>query len=412
MRRKKLKRKNMSVVTWKDTLKFLPIAAVFTAALAFAALYLTINTAHIVSPENLVIFKEREMVTKNGTISGCNLFAGRWVYDDVSRPLYKEGKCKLMEEDFACEKYGRKNLKYQNWRWQPHQCDLPMFNGTALLEKLRNKKVVFVGDSLNRNQWRSFLCLTVPHLPPKIILKGNYLNFEVKDYNATISLYWSPYLVESNFDNTLNHGANDQRTIRLKSIEKHGRNWMNADILIFDTFAWWTIPNTTILWGSFNSSDAIYKQVQTSVRHYEIALNTWSEWLEFQVDRNKTKIFFMSASPFRLGLTTWGTSSSCYNATEPIFDETYWPNAVKRSLMEVAESTIEKLEERGVKVQYLNITQLSSYREDAHPSIYKQFWKSIEKPLDPNKYSDCMHWCLPGVPDTWNEILYAYIMEL
>lgn len=113
--------------------------------------------------------------------------------------------------------------------------------------------------------------------------------------------------------------------------------------------------------------------------------------------------------------THWGTSARCYNTTEPIFDETYWPNAVNRSMMEIAESTIEKLKRRapGLYVEYLNITQLSGYREDARPSIYKAFWKSQDKEQfkDHTRFSDCIHWCLPGVPDTWNQFLYVYIMK-
>jgi hypothetical protein len=27
----------------------------------------------------------------------------------------------------------------------------------------------------------------------------------------------------------------------------------------------------------------------------------------------------------------------------------------------------------------------------------------------PELYLDCSHWCLPGVPDSWNELLYAQI---
>ena len=84
-----------------------------------------------------------------------------------------------------------------------------------------------------------------------------------------------------------------------------------------------------------------------------------------------------------------------------------------RRMMHIVESTIEKLEKRGVRVQYLNITHLSDYRKDAHPSIYKQFYGSLTQTqlADPKSYSDCLHWCLPGVPDVWNQILYSYIMN-
>jgi hypothetical protein len=27
------------------------------------------------------------------------------------------------------------------------------------------------------------------------------------------------------------------------------------------------------------------------------------------------------------------------------------------------------------------------------------------------KSQDCVHWCLPGVPDTWNELLYALLFK-
>ena len=61
---------------------------------------------------------------------------------------------------------------------------------------------------------------------------------------------------------------------------------------------------------------------------------------------------------------------------------------------------------RGMGVQLLDITGMSNYRKDAHCSIYTR----VEKPLSMNN-QDCSHWCLPGVPDAWNELLYAMIMK-
>lgn len=45
----------------------------------------------------------------------------------------------------------------------------------------------------------------------------------------------------------------------------------------------------------------------------------------------------------------------------------------------------------------LDITRLSQYRPDGHPSVY-----GVGGHISP----DCTHWCLPGVPDTWNQLLY------
>lgn len=41
-------------------------------------------------------------------------------------------------------------------------------------------------------------------------------------------------------------------------------------------------------------------------------------------------------------------------------------------------------------------------RKDAHPSIYTGHGGHT---------NDCSHWCLPGVPDTWNMLLYASLVQ-
>lgn len=48
----------------------------------------------------------------------------------------------------------------------------------------------------------------------------------------------------------------------------------------------------------------------------------------------------------------------------------------------------------------LDITTLSQLRKDAHPSAYSGDHAGV----------DCSHWCLPGLPDTWNELLYAALV--
>jgi hypothetical protein len=70
------------------------------------------------------------------------------------------------------------------------------------------------------------------------------------------------------------------------------------------------------------------------------------------------------------------------------------------------------LEEKGIHIQILNITELSDYRKDGHPTVFRKQFHPLTKEqiMNPASYADCIHWCLPGVPDVWNEFLYGYLM--
>ncbi|CAK9150435.1 unnamed protein product [Ilex paraguariensis] len=234
-----------------------------------------------------------------------------------------------------------------------------------------------------------------------------------KEYNASIGFYWAPLLVESNCDDPLNHRVQN-RIARIQTIEKHAKHWTDADILIFDSYAWWLENTMTLLWESFNSSEGIYKEVG-KLRGYEMALKTWSDWLDIHVNRTKTQLFFMSLSPSHFLGADWGMASdqNCYNETEPISKDGYWGSMSDHRMMQIVEATIDELRTRGLAVQIINITQPSEYRKDAHPSIYRRSPVPLteEQLSNPQSYSDCLHWCLPGVPDVWNELLYAYLFN-
>lgn len=128
--RKKIKEHNdkTSPITWKSMLIIPQVISVILFTLVASVLHLKYNDGNIVKVENILLLKEEKPVkTKNSVNQECNLFSGKWVYDDVFYPHYKEKQCSFMEGDFSCELHGRKNLTFQNWRWQPHNCDLPRF---------------------------------------------------------------------------------------------------------------------------------------------------------------------------------------------------------------------------------------------------------------------------------------------
>lgn len=102
----------------------------------------------------------------------------------------------------------------------------------------------------------------------------------------------------------------------------------------------------------------------------------------------------------------------CAKETEPVLNASMALNVgTDRRLFAAAEEVT-----RGMKVpvSFVNITRLSEYRKDAHTSVHTIRQGKIltpEQKADPATFADCIHWCLPGLPDTWNEFLYARIIS-
>ncbi|PPS18013.1 hypothetical protein GOBAR_AA02554 [Gossypium barbadense] len=328
----------------------------------------------------------------DGIGSKCDIYKGKWVFD-ASYPLYNSRNCPFIHQEFNCQNNGRPDRLYQNFRWQPTSCNLPRFNGKDFLRKFRGKRIMFVGDSLGLNQWQSLTCLLHTATPqdPYISQRVAAIStFSFPTYGVSIMFLRNAFLVDI-------VNEKDRRVLKLNSIG-NGRIWKGYDVLIFDTWHWWLLTGRKQPWDYVQDNNITHKNMHRTVA-YKKALRTWARWVNLNVDPAKTKVFFQGVSPDHVDSRDWAdpTAKTCRGETWPILSTEYPggspspQDVLKRVLRSVSK-----------KVHLLDITVLSQLRKDGDPSAFG---------YGGHRGNDCTHWCLPGVPDTWNELLFATLIQ-
>ncbi|GKD71742.1 trichome birefringence-like protein 10, partial [Tanacetum coccineum] len=146
---------------------------------------------------------------------------------------------------------------------------------------------------------------------------------------------------------------------------------------------------------------------------YRKALETVISWINSEVNKTKTQVFFRTYAPVHFRGGNWRAGGNCHLERLPNLGSTpkqpssTWPQY--QIFSKVISDHSKNTSNDDTKVlKILNTTIMSSKRKDGHPSLY--YLGPKLSPAAAHR-QDCSHWCLPGVPDAWNEILYALILK-
>ncbi|XP_042499197.1 protein ALTERED XYLOGLUCAN 4 [Macadamia integrifolia] len=393
--------------------------------LYFYPLHLTPSLSNQAPPHKPVILSA-QVLKRGGPFHGkeisCDYFNGKWVRDKAG-PLYNGTSCSTIKEGQNCLNHGRPDKGYLFWRWKPKQCRLPMFEPFTFLSLLENKHVAFVGDSMARNQLESLVCLLSSVSSPDLVYRSGddnkFRRWHFPSHNLNISIYWSPFLVKGieKSDNGFDHNKLYLDTVDERWASELGQ----IDMLVLSVGHWFLHPavyyEKELVLGCHYCPGLNH----TEIGFYDVYRKAFNTTLKAIIDRrggDAMDVIVTTFSPSHFE-GEWDKAGACPKKKPFMEGE----KAVEGMDAEMRKIGVEELEgaigmkkelematgkTTGMRLQALDVTKLALMRPDGHPGPYMHpfpFANGVPERVQ----NDCVHWCLPGPIDTWNEILLEVI---
>ncbi|XP_044492271.1 protein ALTERED XYLOGLUCAN 4-like [Mangifera indica] len=411
--------------SYSFTKKFLPWFFYCTIAIAIFRLYF--YPLHLVRQSTIDQLPDT-LITPSSSSSSikrevkkvyeipCDFTNGRWVHDKMG-PLYNGTACATLKEGQNCIAHGRPDLGYLYWRWKPNQCKLPRFDPLTFLQLLSHKHLAFVGDSMARNQLESLLCMlstvSVPNLVYRDGEDNKFRRWHFDSHNFSISVYWSPFLVKG--IEKSKSGPNHNNLFVDYVDERWAADLDQIDMIVLSVGHWFLHPAVYFEGDSVLGCHYCPGLNHTEIGFYDVLRKALKTTLKTVIKRagsnvNVKDVILTTFSPSHFE-GDWDKAGACpktkpYKEGEKLLEG--MDADIRNIEVEQVEKAKENAKQKGLRLEVLDVTRLSLMRPDGHPGPY-MYPNPFANGIQEHVQNDCVHWCLPGPIDTWNQIMLEVI---
>ncbi|XP_062234121.1 xyloglucan O-acetyltransferase 3-like isoform X2 [Phragmites australis] len=342
----------------------------------------------------------------------CDMSMGKWVREQKG-PVYTNLTCPTLPDFKNCQKYG-KDPGHLFWRWQPDGCDLPRFVPERFLDVVRGKRLAFIGDSLARNQMDSLLCLLSQAETPTHVYADAFDKFRTWHFpahNFTLMVMWTEFYAHAvpvldadgkptaSFDIHLDR-LNTNWTSRLPGLDYaviSGGNWF------FRVNYLWEDGRRV---GCVNCREANLTDFGIAYAVRRVIRAALEAISQCQDCKSSLVTFLRTYTPDHFEHGSWFSGGYC-NRTQPLEDDEISLESIGWELRRVQSEEVRRAGETTGSKRFgvLDVTKAMMLRADGHPGgHYDKRWV--------RNASDCLHWCLPGPVDMWNDVLLQRLAEI
>lgn len=226
-------------------------------------------------------------------------------------------------------------------------------------------------------------------------------------HNFTLSVIWTPFLIKADIYEDMDGVSSSEIQLYLDILDDKWTNqYKTFDYVVIAGGKWFL---KTAIYHENNTSTGCHncngKNNLTEVGFDHAYRKALQQVFEFMRDsEHKPVVLFRTTTPDHFENGEWFSGGYC-NRTVPFKENQINASYVDSIMRNIEVEEFEKAKASNANLKLLDTTGLSLLRPDGHPGPYRQF-----HPLPNAKVqNDCLHWCLPGPIDSWNDIVLQMV---